>query len=657
VLKPLTPRTLAATLVSLSLIAADLGDWPTYGHDPGGQRYSPLTAITPSNVSTLKIAWTYRTGDAYQPKRSKPTAFEATPLYVDGTLYLGTPLGRVIALDPVTGKERWSYDPHIDKDAGFGDYANRGVSTWKAPGGERRIYIATIDARLIALNAATGKPCRDFGDNGIIDLRQGLRIPVRDFADYEETSPPAVIGSTIVVGSGIADNNATDQPSGEVRAYDVITGKAKWTWDPIPQDPHTTGADTWKNGSAAKTGAGNAWSIIAADPTRNLVFVPTGSASPDYYGGERLGNDLFSNSVVALRADTGRMVWYFQTVHHDLWDYDVATPPLLFDMQRNGVTIPAIAIGSKTGNLFLLNRETGKPIFGVEERAVPASDTPGEQASPTQPFPITPAPITPQTMTAADAFGIDDADRQWCQAEISHLRTTGIFTPPSVQGTLVMPGNIGGMNWGGMAHDPQNHLLVLASNHIAAEVKLIPRAEVENVRSSRGRSIDGDWEIAQQRGTPYGMMRRFLLSPKKRVPCTPPPWGTLLAIDTLTGEKKWEVPLGYFPYILQFLSSPAGENGGTGPGLPAKWGSVSLGGPIVTASGLVFVAGTLDPSLYAFDVKTGKQLWRGELPTSARSTPMTYQGPDAKQYVVVSAGGHGIPGAAPLGDYVVAFSL
>lgn len=634
---------LLATGISSGVLAR-VGDWPVYGHDPGGQRFSPLTAINPVNVSSLKIAWTYRTGDAYEPKDSRPTAFEATPLYVDGTLFLSTPLGRAIALDPVTGKERWSYDPHINKDAGYGDYANRGVSTWKGPDGRRRIFIATIDARLIALDAETGKLCADFGDNGTIALREGLRIPVRHFADYEETSPPAIIGRNIVVGSAIADNGSVDQPSGEVRAYDVVTGKLKWNWDPIPQKPGALGADTWKNGSAQKTGAANAWSVIAADPARNLVFVPTGSASPDYYGGERLGNDLFSDSVVALNADTGQIVWYFQTVHHDLWDYDVASPPLLFDLHRQGSLVPAIAVGSKTGNLFLLNRETGKPIFGVEERPVPKSDTPGEQASPTQPFPLKPGPVTPQAMTAKDAFGITEADRQWCATKISHLQTTGIFTPASVQGTLVVPGNVGGMNWGGMAYDPHNHLLVLPSNHLASEVKLIPRAELQNMRKTEARRINGDWEIAEQRGTPYGMMRRFLLSPN-RVPCTPPPWSTLLAIDTVTGDKRWEVPLGFFP----------GLKGA--PGLPHDWGSLSLGGPIITASGLVFVAGTLDPDIYAFDVKTGKQLWRGELPTSARSTPMTYQGPDGKQYLVVSAGGHGVSGAAPLGDYVVAFSL
>ncbi len=629
------------SIPALLVLAAENGDWPTYGHDPGGQRFSPLTAINRANVKALRIAWTYRTGDAYAPKDgSKPTQFEATPLYIDGTLYLSTPLGRIVALDPVTGKQRWSYDSHVNRDKGYGDYANRGVSTWKSPSGERRVFLATIDARLIAVDAATGKPCGDFGDNGTVDLRHGLRIGPRGFADYEETSPPAVVGNTLVVGSGIQDNGWTDEPSGEVRAFDAITGKLKWSWDPIPQDPHAVGADTWKNGSAPRTGAANAWSVIAVDAARNLVFIPTGSASPDFYGGERVGNNLFADSIIALRADTGKRVWHFQTVHHNLWDYDVASPPLLFDMHRDGKTIPAIAVASKTANLFILNRETGEPIFGVEERPVPKSDVPGEVSSPTQPFPVKPAPLSPQHMTAEDAFGIDDADRNYCRAEIGKLRTGSIFTPPSLQGNLFLPGNIGGQNWGGMAYDPVHGLLILPSNHLASEVRLVARADLPGVRASqRERKLDGDWEIAPQRGTPYGMMRRFLLSPK-RIPCTPPPWGTLLAVDTGTGDKKWEVPLGQFS-----------------PKLPAKWGSISLGGPMITAGGLVFIGSTLDPSLYAFDVETGQQLWRGELPTSAKATPMTFQGPDGKQYVVVSAGGYGIPDLSPIGDYVVAFTM
>ena len=403
---------LMAALVVLVFILSGFqkrteGDWPVYGHDPGGQRFSSLAAINRENVQSLQVAWTFRTGDAYQPKYGRPTAFEATPLYVDSVLYLATPPGRAIALDPVNGREIWSYDGKVPKDAGYGDYATRGVSYWKPASDKARIFLATIDARLIALDAATGKPIANFGDNGIVNLRNGLRIPASHFSDYEETSPPAIVGNTIVVGSGIADNRAVSQPSGEVRGFDAVTGKPKWTWDPIPQDPKTIGADTWKNGSAQRTGAANAWSIIATDPERNLVFIPTGSPSPDFYGGERLGNNLFANSIVALRADTGQLVWHFQTVHHDLWDYDVASPPVLINVHRNGRTIAAVAVGSKNGNFFILNRETGEPIFGVEERPVPKTDVPGEVSSPTQPFPIAPRPLAPQSLTPDNVFGFN----------------------------------------------------------------------------------------------------------------------------------------------------------------------------------------------------------------------------------------------------------
>jgi quinoprotein glucose dehydrogenase len=620
------------------------GDWPSWGHDPGGQRFSPLATIDRGNVHSLKVAWTFRTGDAYQPKRSRPTAFEATPLYVDGTLYLSTPLGRILALDPVTGRQRWAYDARIDKDAGYGDYASRGVATWKSPAGQRRIFLATIDARLIAVDAATGRPCADFGAGGVVDLRRGLRIPVPagSYADYEETSPPAVAGNTLVVGSGIADNGLVGEPSGEVRGFDVVTGRLKWTWDPIPQDPKAAGAESWQNGSARRTGAANAWSVLVADPERNLVFVPTGSASPDYFGGERLGDDLYANSVTALRADTGERVWSFQTVHHDLWDYDVASPPVLFDVHRQGRTIAAVGVGSKTGNFFILDRATGQPVFGVEERPVPKSDVAGEVAAATQPFPVAPPPLAPQALKVDEIQG-PESDRQWCREAIAKLRSEGIFTPPSLRGSLVVPGNVGGMAWGGAAYDPAHHLLLIPANNLAAEVRLIPRADFAREDEANGRDLTGGWELARQAGTPYGMARRFLRAPGGW-PCTPPPWGTLNAVDADTGAVKWTVPLGSIPAL------------GAAGAPPPRYGSIALGGPIVTAGGLVFMAGTLDPALRAFDVATGRELWKADLPTSARAMPMTFRGPDGKQYVVLSAGGHGLP-TAPLGDYVIAFTL
>jgi quinoprotein glucose dehydrogenase len=546
-----------------------------------------------------------------------------------------------MALDPVSGRQRWVFDAQIPRDAGYGDFASRGVSTWQR-GRERRIYVATIDARLIALNAATGRPVQTFGNAGTVDLRQGLRVAPSGLADYQVTSPPAVIGNTIVVGSAIQDGTTTLEPSGEVRAFDAITGALKWRWDPIPQDPSAAGADTWSSSSNTRTGAANVWSVIVADETRNLVFLPTSSPSPDYYGGERLGDNLFSDSVVALRADTGARVWHFQTVHHDLWDYDVASPPILFDWRKDGRTIAAIGIASKTGHVFVLDRQTGRPLIPIEERPVPQSDVPGEQASPTQPFPTAPRSLARTTLTADEAWGLTDEDRTWCRDTIRALRADGFFTPPSLRGTIVVPGNVGGVSWGGMAHDRANGLLVMPVNNIASEVRLIARANLDEQRS--GGRLASDFELHVQRGTPYALARRLLLGPKALLPCTPPPWGTLTAVRVATGEIAWQVPLGKFPGTDR---APAA----------AQWGSIALGGPIVTAGGLVFTAGTLEAAIYAFDVQTGRQLWTGQLPTSARSTPMTYRGPDGRQYVVIAAGGHGTPIGPPLGDYLVAFAL
>ncbi|MCU1259461.1 MAG: Pyrrolo-quinoline quinone beta-propeller repeat-containing protein, partial [Bryobacterales bacterium] len=410
-------------------------DWPAYGRDPGGTKFSPLKQINRDNVNKLQAAWTFRTGDMFDPKKvHKQPAHEATPLFVDETLYLSTPFGQVIALDPEHGTKLWSYDAKVDLQGNYGDFASRGVSTWVDPTRKasdpcrRRIFVAPIDARLIALDAATGKTCGDFGDNGQINLVPGLKRGPRYLGEYEETSPPAILNGLVIVGSAIADNSRAEAPTGEVRAFDARTGKLRWTWHPIVDTAHV--------------GAANAWSLISVDPERNLIFIPTGSPSPDYYGGLRKGDDRHANSVVALRGDTGEVVWSFQTVHHDLWDYDVAAQPVLFMSGKRA----AVAVGSKTGNLFLLDRETGKPLFGVEERAAPKSDVPGEESSPTQPFPVLPKPLTPPKF---EVWGKTDADRKWCEDQIRGLRYEGIFTPPSINGSLVFPGNIGGIAWSG----------------------------------------------------------------------------------------------------------------------------------------------------------------------------------------------------------------
>lgn len=591
-------------------------------------QYSPLRQINRENVNELTVAWTYRTGEPLTPVSGggRAPAFEATPIYDAGLLYFGTPYGKAIALDAETGEERWSFDAQIDREGNYGDFANRGVSIWRdleQPTGSacrRRIFFATIDARLIALDASTGEPCQDFGASGTVDLVAGLRRKPAYVGEYQQTSPPAVIDDLVIVGSAIADNSRSDAPSGEVRAFDARTGRLRWTWDPLVGDK--------------KSGGANAWSRITVDPERSLVFVPTGSPSPDYFGGGRRGDNLDANSVVALRSRTGRIAWRFQTVHHDLWDYDVATPPALFTMTRDGRSTAAVAVGSKTGHLFLLDRTNGQPLMPVTERDVPKSDVEGETAAAKQPFPSMPPPLAPQKFSPDDAWGPTDEDRESCRQQMEGLRAEGIFTPPSLKGTLVYPGNVGGLHWGGVAFDPENGLLITPTNNMAAVARLVPREKVEEYRKEHP-----DWETTAQTGTPYAMSRKFLRSPSG-LPCNPPPFGTLAAVSASTGEIRWQVPLGR-------MRMEAVQPG---------WGTVNLGGPLATAGGLVFIGASLDPAFRAFDVETGEERWRAELPASARSVPMTFFGTSGKQFIVVAAGGHD-PKLGNLDNAVVAFRL
>lgn len=620
------------------------GEWPAYGNDAGGMRYSPLKQVNDQNVSTLQVAWTHQTGElaTYEGTNAmKQAAFEATPIMIGRTLYFSTPSARVFAVDAATGKERWVYDPAINLRMGYSEITSRGVSAWPAGGSDKgkgasRIFVAAIDGRLIALDAKTGKPIPSFGDRGMVDLNRGMG------GNISVTSPPAIIGNTIIVGSAMGDNQRYDYPPGTVRAYDVLTGALKWGWDPIPRDSTNKAWDTWKGPKAHKAGAANAWAVLSVDAARDLVFIPTSCPSPDYYGGERLGQNLYGNSVVALRASTGKMVWYYQVVHHDLWDYDIAAQPVLTDIYKEGKKVPAVIVGTKMGHIFILHRETGKPLFPIEERPVAASDVPGEEAWSTQPFPILPAPLGIQSVTEKDAWGPTEEEREAAKKRIAQYNNKGIFTPPSYKGSIMTPGNAGGIHWGGMCVDPKEQLLITNINLLPAIIRMVPREKQAELEGKGNEVVRG--EMGMQRGTPYIMNRDYLFKVDEKgvMMQTTPPWGTLVAVDLNSGLKKWEVPLGY---MLDPQKYPGAE----------KWGSLNFGGAIVTAGNLIFVAATRDSHLRAFDTHTGTELWKYLLPAGGQATPMTYE-LDGKQYVVMAAGGHG-KFATRMGDYVIAFAL
>lgn len=620
--------------------------WPAYGGGSHGMRYSPLTQIDRDNVAQLEIVWTYRTGDVSDgstyPRKS---SFEATPILFDGALYFSTPFSRVIALDPETGSELWTYDPRIDLSVRYSEsLVSRGVEAWTdtaATEGEpcgRRIFFATLDARLLALDASTGLPCDGFGSAGQVDLKVGVGEVER--GEYEVTSPPIAVGDVVIVGSAQGDNRRVEVEKGDIRGFGARSGALRWVFQPIPREPGLPGWGEWTPEGARTTGAANAWAPLAADPERDLVFVPTGSAAPDFYGGERPGSNRFANSVVALRASTGELVWHFQTVHHDLWDYDVASQPTAVTIRKGDQEIPALLQPTKMGHIFILHRETGEPLFPVEERPAPSSDVEGEVSWPTQPYPTVPPPLLPERMTPDSAWGITPWDRSDCREAMERLRYDGMFTPPSLSGSMEYPSMIGGANWGGAAVDPVRRLVVLNLNRFASWVRLVPREDWESELADPDRQGD----FTEQGGTPYGMNRDAGFVSSLGLPCTPPPWGLLVAFDLDSGETRWQVPLGT---IRDLAPVP----------LPLGYGTPNLGGPIVTGSGIVFIGAAMDDYLRAFELATGEELWKGRLPAGGQATPMTYRlRGDGKQYVVIAAGGHGGLDTT-LGDYLVAFAL
>jgi len=626
--------------------ADEYDGWSYYGGTQDGIRYSSLNQITSGNVEDLEVAWTYQTGamERRGPDLITNSSTQNTPTLVAGSLMVCTPYNRLIALDPATGKERWVFDAQIDLNHPLPfQYNCRGVTGWENPDADResecqhRVFMGTNDERLIAVDAKTGKRCNGFGSNGEISVVQ--QRPQEFTGERKLTSAPVVVNGVIAIGSFVMDNLRTDAPLGTVFAFDAASGKELWQFDPIPQDASDPAWSSWLDGSALKTGAANVWTTMVTDPERDLIFAPVGSASPDFWGGERKGDNLYSSSLVALNASTGKVVWHFQHVHHDIWDYDTPSPPMLIEITRDGKTIPAVVQNTKQGYAFVLHRETGEPVFGVEERPVPQGALDGEWLSPTQPVPVLPPPLVPSELTPDDAWGFFGFDRRACREIIESLRFEGMFTPPSTApGTILYPGTAGGMNWGGPAFDPARKWMIVNTMNVPQVVIMVPREQIEGVV---GISLEAGNDVAAAMGAPYGVRREWLLSPLG-APCVKPPWGELLAVDMEKGSIEWRVPLGSIEKMLP---------------LPIEWnlGTPNLGGPIVTAGGLVFIGATMDGYLRAFDISNGEELWKEELPGGTQTTPMTYSA-GGKQYVAIVTGHH-LWFGTPASDAIVAFSL
>ena len=648
-------RVLCATfaLLSASTVSA-ANDWPEHGHDKAGTRFSPLGQITTQNVDELEVAWTYGSGEiARRGKSYEQSSEQSIPILVEGRLVLCTPFHRIVALDPASGAERWVFDPLVDTDVGSkAEFKCRGVAQWIDAGASRddacrtRLIFATTDLRLFAIDARSGRRCAGFGKNGEVALPPDRPLAFK--GELSRFSVPAIVNGTIVLGSHIVDDYRSATPPGDVQAFDARTGARRWSFDPIPRDARDPTFASWLNNSATDAGSANVWGHMAIDEQRDLVFLPTSTPAPDSWGALRPGDNRYANSIVALRGSTGEVVWHFQIVHHAIWDYDVAAQPLLVDLPRNGTTVPALVQNTKQGLVFVFNRETGEPLFPIEERPVPHGDLPGEWYSPTQPFPVKPPPLVPQGSAPDDAWGFTWWDRRACRRMMEQLRHGPIYTPPTEQGTIVSPWPGGGVNWGGAAYEPGRNWMIVNTNRLMKVVRLRPAVDPRDTRpptdpdpASNG---DGSFEYdppVRLIGTPYVYEEGLLLSPLG-APCNKPPWGALTAVDLVKGEIVWEVPLGS---IEDFLPVP----------IPWRLGTPNIGGPIVTAGGLVFIGATMDSKLRAFAVADGRELWHADLPAPAMTSPITYEAAGRQFVAIVAGGSHDLPG--PRSDRVVAYAL
>jgi glucose dehydrogenase len=605
-------------------------DWPMYGHDYSSTRYSPLKQINTQNVQNLARAWTYHMKkDGPQPKAAGAVSrgggrrsSEATPIVVKGTLYMPTPYGTVIALEPETGRELWSYKLNHGRPAG------RGVAYWSGDAKTApSILFGTSDGRLMSLNAETGKPTTGFGVDGAVDIKSDVLNGFPD-AQFDITSPVMIYKDLAVTGGQVQESPAAGA-SGDTRAWDVHTGKLVWRFHSVPHSGEV-GNETWPGESWKNRSGTNVWGLMSVDVERGLLFLPYGSPSYDFYGADRKGENLFGNALVALNADNGKLVWYFQAVHHDTWDYDLESAPVLMDIMQRGDKIPAVAIIGKSGLMFILDRRNGHSIFGVEERPVPGSDVPGEQSWPTQPFPLKPPPLGRHSFSPDEIATVTPEQQKYCSdllATEGGMKTGGPYTHYGTKLTVVFPGTLGTTNWPGMSYNPDLGFLFVNTVDIA-DVAKITKAE------------DGS-DPAYERTSPWGVYARFW-NGDKFWPCQQPPWGQLWAINANTGDVAWKVPLG----IVEELEAKGVRGTGT----------LNFGGSIATAGGLVFIAATDDQRFRAFDAATGKELWVTKLETGSYTVPMTYQGKNGKQYVVTVASGGSFYDTSA-GDSVIAFAL
>jgi glucose dehydrogenase len=591
-------------------------------------RFSDISEITPANVSTLRLVWTAHTGEFAGGQGPNPAraveGFQTRPVLLGDRLVVTTTTSKVIALDAETGAERWRVDPFAGRTRTC-ESPHRGVAVWQsADGAESTIFSGTCDGRLMAIDPATGRLRGTFGAGGVLDLRPG--VDAREGEPYGMTSPPAIYRDLVIAGA-MAPEGVARGPAGDVRAFDARTGQQRWLFHTVPR-PGEPGHDTWADDAWQRRTGVNVWTSMSVDEARGLVFLPLGSASYDFYGGDRPGANLYANSLVALDAATGQLRWHRQLVHHDIWDYDLPAQPILVDVTRGGRTIPAVVQLTKMGLVFIFDRVTGEPVFGIEERAVPQSDVPGEKTWPTQPFPVKPPPLSRTTpLTRAELTTVTPESRQQCEAMFDKARSGGLYTAAGREATIWYPGTMGGATWSGGAADPGRGLLFVNTNDIGAVgfMKEQPPGA----------------PLAYRRGSPWGEYARFWDS--SSLPCQQPPWGRLHAVDLVTGDIRWEVPLGNAPQLA--------ARGITGTGTP------NIGGAIATASGLVFIAATNDARLRAVDAVSGKVLFDTALPASGHATPMTFRAPrSGRQLVVVAAGGGG-RFSTTVSDTIVAFGL